>query len=198
MGTSIRAAHLYTSPAAQTTMHALASTESDPTPRADSHGPIFSAGLLITVSKCTAHAAAVSRGSWAPPPAHRLQHLNPTPLTTAAINTRAFTAECGRIAGDPLSKAVTSCRQWQQQIGCALLEAQGYIPGPVQAFTPAQLTGNFTVPQGACGTSSLSSVLTGQQLLVDAGSRRIRAVIARGVTSEVYFLGLGAAKVCDC
>lgn len=155
----------------------------------------MSAGLLVTVSKCTAHAAAVSPDPWVPPPT---QHLKPTTLTTAASNKHAFTAECGRIAGNPLSQAVTSCRQWQQQVGCALLEAQGYIPGPAQAFTPAQLTGNFTVPQGACGTSPLSLVHSGQQLLVDAGSRRILAVIARGVASEVYFLGLGAAKVCDC
>lgn len=116
-----------------------------------------------------------------------------------------FSAPCSHLRNGPLDPGVTSCLQWQQAVGCGLLEAQGYIAGAgVQSFTPDRLTGNFTAPAGACGSTSISLVLRRtqqqqqQQLVFDAGSRTALAVIVKGAAASTYLLARGVTKVCMC
>lgn len=105
-------------------------------------------------------------------------------------------AACKQNPDEPLSKAITNCLDWQQQqVGCALLEAQGYLAGGVQSLLPDALTGKFSVPD-TCGTTEVSLALKQQkQLEFDAGGRSVLAVIAKGAGSSAFFFGRGTAKV---
>jgi hypothetical protein len=104
-------------------------------------------------------------------------------------------SNCKQNPGEPLSQGITSCLNWQQQVGCAFLEAQGYVVGGVQSLVPDTLSGNFSVP-GTCGSTAVSVAVKQQQLRYDAGGRFVLAVIAKGTGSSVYSLGRGANKVC--
>jgi hypothetical protein len=105
-------------------------------------------------------------------------------------------AACGKLPSEPLSQAITSCLCWQQQVGCAFLEAQGYIPVGVQSLTSHSLSGNLTAPD-TCGSSTVSLVSKQQQqqVVFDAGGRAVLAVVAKGSSSTAYFFGRGAHKV---
>jgi hypothetical protein len=83
---------------------------------------------------------------------------------------------------------------WQQQVGCAFLEAQGYVAGGVQSLVPDTLSGNFSVPD-TCGSTAVSVAVKQQQLSFDAGGRSVLAVIAKGTGSSGFFFGRGASKV---
>lgn len=101
---------------------------------------------------------------------------------------------CGRIPEEPLHDAITSCSTWQQHIGCAFLETQGYIPAGVQSLVPTSLSGNFSAAD-TCGSSTLS--LATQQLVLrfEAEKRTVLAVVSRGAGSAAFFFGRGASKV---
>jgi hypothetical protein len=101
---------------------------------------------------------------------------------------------CGRIPSEPLSAAITSCSTWQQRIGCAFLETQGYIPAGVQSFVPPSLSGNFSTAE-TCGSSTLSLATKSQVLRFEAGKRTLLAVVSRGAGTAAYFFGRGAPKV---
>lgn len=105
-------------------------------------------------------------------------------------------AACKQNPDEPLSQAITSCLEWQQQqVGCALLEAQGYFAGGVQSLLPDALSGTFSVPD-TCGSTEVSLALKQQQQLeFDAGGRLVLAVIAKGRGSSAFFFGRGAGKV---
>jgi hypothetical protein len=102
---------------------------------------------------------------------------------------------CQQNPDEPLSQAITSCLHWQQQqVGCALLEAQGYLAGGVQSLLPDALSGTFPVPD-SCGSTDVSLVLKQQQLRFDAGGRSVLAVIAKGAGSSAFFFSRGTSKV---
>jgi hypothetical protein len=137
-----------------------------------------------TASVGTAAAAAAAAGT--------ISSSRPT-----AEQLRVFLKTCGHSPGDRLGSTSSNCVYLQQQMGCGLLEAQGYLSsasGAVRSFVPDSPSGNFSIP-GSC--SPLSVQQTRSQLAFDGGGTPVLAVIGRGASaSQVFFLGSqGADKV---
>lgn len=154
--------------------------------------PMF-AGCAATRGTFLTHALTPSA------PAHHPAAEHPATgsgLGRALHEAQQSKAACKQDPDEPLSQAITSCLEWQQQqVGCALLEAQGYLAGGVQSLLPDALTGTFSVPD-TCGSIEVSLALKQQQQLeFDAGGRSVLAVIVKGGGSSAFFFGRGTGKV---